>query len=75
MKLVEINENVLKDDLLTFNGEKIEGISKHKLLEEVESLKEELKKTKKELTDFKKLVNNKLKEYHKVLQLLSKGGK
>lgn len=78
MKLVlELKNEPLKNDILLYNGSGWECVSKNlfmkeynKKLADLESKNDELEK---ELKEFKKQVNQKLREYHNILQQLTQG--
>lgn len=71
MKIViDVNGNPKKDDLLIYNGTSYDVISKASLLKDTNSA---VKSIAIDLEKFKSEVNNKLKDYHEVLQMLTKG--
>lgn len=77
MKIVlDVKNTPIKNDLLIFNGKEWECVSKDKVLDllrnEVKDLQKEVLELKQENDKFKLAVNEKLKEYHNILQLLTK---
>lgn len=78
MKLVlELKNEPLKNDILLYNGSGWECISKNLFMKEynkkIADLQADNEALRKELNDFKKGANQKLKEYHDILQQLTKG--
>lgn len=78
MKLVlEIKNEPQKNDILLYNGSGWESISKNLFMKEynkqLADLQAENERLSKELNSFKKGVNEKLREYHDILQQLTKG--
>lgn len=75
--LLELAENIKKSDVLIYEEDKIVGITQNSIIkkveEENEALKKEIELLKEELTSLKTQLNSKLKEYHDLLKLLSKG--
>lgn len=77
MKLViDIKGEPKKDDILIFDGNQYKPISKDEFLfktkKELEDIKKEFEKLKEEINVFKEGVNHKLKDYHNILQTLTK---
>ena len=74
--LLELKNEPTKNDIICYNGSEWECISKNQFLYQVELNKKKLEeldtKLDQELNDLKEKVNQKLKEYHDVLQLLTK---
>ncbi len=78
MKVVlEIKNEPQKNDILLYNGSGWESISKNLFMKEynkkLADLQAENERLSKELNNFKKGVNEKLREYHDILQQLTKG--
>ena len=73
MKLVvDIKGELKKDDILIFDGTQLKPINKDVFLYKNQELKEEIKKLREEINTFKLGVNHKLKDYHSILQTLTK---
>lgn len=77
MKLVvDIKGELKKDDILIFNGQQFRPLNRDeflfKLKKELAETKDEFKKLREEINTFKNGVNNKLKDYHNILQTLTK---
>lgn len=78
MKLVlDLKNEPTEDDVLIFDGKQWKCIKKAQLLNDMPLLKKEVndfkEETKESLESFKKQINEKLSEYHKILQTLTKG--
>lgn len=75
--LLELADNIKNGDVLIYKTDRIVGITQNSIVKKVEEENEELKKEiellKEELTSLKTQLNSKLKEYHDLLKLLSKG--
>lgn len=77
MKIVlELKNEPQKNDILCYNGSEWECISKNQFLYQVEKNKQELEKLNEdlryEIQNLKDKLNEKLKDYHDVIQLLTK---
>lgn len=74
--VVNIKDIPTKDSMLVYDGENWECISKYQLLKDVPTLKKEFAeleaKVEQEIANLKKQVNDKLKDYHIILQNLVK---
>ncbi len=78
MKIVlELQNEPQKNDVLLFDGKKWVCISKNLFLKEynkqLADLQTENETLRKDLNEFKKGANQKLREYHNILQQLTKG--
>lgn len=75
--VVDIKNEPRKNDLLIFNGNEFETITKDEILgrvdKEIIEIKKENVELKNDLKSFKEAVNTKLKEYHDILKIISKG--
>ena len=74
--VIELKNEPQKSDIICYNGSEWECISKNQFLYQVELNKREIEnkynELKRELDDLKEKVNEKLKDYHDVIQLLTK---
>ena len=74
--VVDIKGELKKDDIIVFDGENFKPIAKDdflcKLSAQNKELCEEIKNLRTEIDAFKLGVNNKLKDYHNILQTLTK---
>lgn len=74
--VVDIKGELKKDDILIYDGSNFKGVNKDIFLKETNVRYKELQGKYEELiNDFNELkmsVNGKLREYHKILQLLTK---
>ena len=74
--VVDIKGKLKKDDIIIFDGESFKPIAKNEFLyqlsAQIKELCEDNKKLRDEIDAFKKGVNDKLKDYHNILQTLTK---
>lgn len=74
--VIELKNEPQKSDIICYNGSEWECISKNQFLHQVELNKQEIEKNynelKNELAVLKEKLNQKLKDYHDVIQLLAK---
>ena len=74
--VIELKNEPQKSDIICYNGSEWECVSRNQFLNQVELNKREIEKRynelKSELADLKEKVNQKLKDYHDVIQLLTK---
>ena len=74
--VVDIKGKLQKDDILIYDGENFKPINKNeflcKLFTQITELCEDNEKLRQEVDAFKLGVNSKLKDYHKILQTLTK---
>lgn len=73
--VLELKNEPTKNDIICYNGNEWVCVSKNQFLSQVERNKNKLEelenKLDQELTEIKTRINEKLKEYHDVLQLLT----
>ena len=74
--VVDIKGELKKDDILIFDGEALKPVNKNSFLCEIftqnQELREDNEKLRNEIETFKLGVNQKLKDYHNILQTLTK---
>lgn len=74
--LIEIDKEPRANDVLVFDGERWEAVSTRYFLKDIQKEINVLKAEHKELVDnltiLQVLVNQKLEEYHNILQIVSK---
>ena len=73
---VEFNKKLKNGDILVYQDGKFINLPKNEyldvLIRENNQLKREMQLLKNDIEEFKNKVNDKLKEYHNILQLLTK---
>lgn len=74
--VVDIKGELKKDDIIVFDGENFKPVAKDEFLCKLSAqnadLCKEIEKLRIEIDAFKLGVNNKLKDYHNILQTLTK---
>jgi len=74
--VVDIKGELKKDDIIIFDGEKFKPVAKNDFLCKLSAqnieLRKEIEKMRDEIDIFKLGVNSKLKDYHNILQTLTK---
>lgn len=74
--IVDIKGKLKKNDILIYDGEQFKPVNRDEFLfktkKELEETKNEFELLKKDIDTFKTGVNDKLKDYHNILQNLTK---
>lgn len=75
---LEIKKMPKKGDILIFNGKSFEPVDKEHYLNQqnikIKKLEEEINENKEEFISYKGKINEKLREFHKILQTLTDKG-
>ena len=73
MKIVlDIKGTPIKNSMLIYNGKEWETITKEQVVNEVFELQTQIADLRFEYDNLKKAINEKLKDYHEILQMITK---
>ena len=73
MKIVlDIKGTPIKNSMLIYNGKEWETITKEQVVNEVYELQTQIADLRFEYDNLKKAINEKLKDYHEILQMITK---